>query len=497
MNTRRPAEKQCFRIPVRSLADNLTVTIRSRAEFLKLQIPVSTPDEADFTAQYTLPFPADQCTLEAPEEFFAVLEWHDALPVLPPPAPQTRQQIHFSPRQGWMNDPNGLHFRGGTWHMFLQYNPFSAKWNNMHWLHAESRDLIHWRETGIALYPDHLGVIYSGSAVIDHNNVSGLGAPGTSPLLLFYTNAHYAGAASQHLAFSADGAESFSRYSGNPILPNSNGKEERDPQVAFDPDAGVWRMALYSGEETSREFRLLSSDDLRSWRETDRYTIAGGRECPGILPLIDRGDGKRKWLFTEANCLYRIGEISREGKIHFHSESRPFYFGRSNNAYAGQFFHDAPDGRAIFIAWQRMPFAEGSAVTGSMTLPVEVTLRNNTLRLTPAVQLPGTPCGAIPAIPYSAEIAAAAESIAAIRFGERSVLVDSARREVSIDGEIYRFPEEMTRLEGTLFVDRRSIEFHDHSGTFNLALGATPQEECVLERFQLRNIRKLHAVTSI
>ena len=251
--------------------------------------------------------------------------------------------------------------------------------------------------------------------------------------------------------------------------------------------AGIVLFLLLDGLPFFKDYPLTDFLFGLNWYPTDDPMEFG------ILPLIDRGDGKRKWLFTEANCLYRIGEISREGKIHFHSESRPFYFGRSNNAYAGQFFHNAPDGRAIFIAWQRMPYAAGSAVTGSMTLPVEATLRNNTLHLAPAIQLPGSPCETIPELPYSVEIAAG-DTISGIRFGERRIVVNSTRRELAVDGVLYRLPDEASRLEGTLFVDRRSIEFYDRSGTVCLALGEVPQTECILEGFRIGHIRKLHTV---
>ena len=154
----------------------------------------------------------------------------------------------FPRAAGWLNDPNGLVHYAGTYHMFYQHNPYGTEWGNMHWGHAVSRDLVHWRELPAALYPDAMGTMFTGCAVVDHHNSSGLGDGSQPPIVLVYT------AAGEHarprefytqcLAFSADGGSTWHKYDGNPVLPHQVG-QNRDPKVIWHPRSGRWVMALY------------------------------------------------------------------------------------------------------------------------------------------------------------------------------------------------------------------------------------------------------------
>lgn len=179
-----------------------------------------------------------------------------------------RPQTHFSARTGWINDPNGLVYHNGVYHLFFQHNPAGNQWGNMHWGHAVSRDLVHWTQEPIALYPDALGTMFSGSAVVDERNVSGFGK---GALLLFYTAA--GDPFTQCLAWSTDGKQ-FRKYEGNPIVPHIAGAN-RDPKVIWCEELGCYVMALYLENNT---YTLLLSDDLLHWREHQHIELPGDSE---------------------------------------------------------------------------------------------------------------------------------------------------------------------------------------------------------------------------
>ena len=373
---------QVFVIPVRNNNPTIRLKIFRGKEFLFLNIPVSEQETADFTAEYPLPFPAEETILEADDSLLQHLSWKNTCSQTPE-SDSIHPEYHFSPAHGWLNDPNGLYYQNGEWHLYFQHNPLAAVWGNMHWGHAVSHDLIHWKEQKLALYPDSIGTMYSGSAIIDRNDSAGFGK---DRLLFFYTNAGYDGKGTQCLAI--DDGEKLVKYSGNPIIPNTNGQVERDPVPVFDPDHGIWRLVTYLGEEENKKFAIYSSHDLIHWTRTNTYTILPGRECPGLRKMKDSADGSETWLFTEASNYYRLGTISADGKVTMHTESSRFLFG---NAYAGQFFHNAPDGRSIFIAWLGMPGGSFKSWSGCMTLPMEIRLENSKLKCRPAVEVPFKP----------------------------------------------------------------------------------------------------------
>lgn len=375
------AEGQVFTVPVRNNHPAMRLKICRGKDFLFLDIPLSEPETADFTAEYLLPFPAGETVLEADDLLLRSLSWKNTCSRTPDPD-SIHPEYHFSPAHGWLNDPNGLYYLNGEWHLYFQHNPLAAVWGNMHWGHAVSRDLIHWEERELALYPDSTGTIYSGSAILDRNDSAGAGKD--CPLF-FYTNASYDRKGTQCLAIG--NGKSLVKYSGNPIIPNTNGQIERDPVPVFDPDSGIWRLVTYLGEDENRKFAIYSSHDLVHWDRTDTYTILPGRECPGLRKMKDTADDSETWLFTEASNHYRLGSISADGKITMHTESEKFLFG---DAYAGQFFHNAPDGRSVFIAWIRMPGGAFKSWSGCMTLPMEIRLENSKLKCRPAVEVPFT-----------------------------------------------------------------------------------------------------------
>src|SRR5690349_18205013 len=160
-----------------------------------------------------------------------------------------RPQIHFSPKKGWMNDPNGMVYHNGTYHLFFQYYPDKTVWGPMHWGHATSKDLVRWQEQPIALFPDTLGYIFSGSAVLDVNNTSGFGKNGKAPLVAIFT--HHSMEAEkankvedevQSLAYSLDDGKTWTKYAGNPVLKNPGIEDFRDPKVMWHEATKKWIM---------------------------------------------------------------------------------------------------------------------------------------------------------------------------------------------------------------------------------------------------------------
>ncbi|MEN9674120.1 MAG: Levanase precursor, partial [Verrucomicrobiota bacterium] len=202
-----------------------------------------------------------------------------------------RGQFHFSPQRGWNNDPNGLVFFRGEYHLFFQHNPYGWGWGNMHWGHAVSRDLVHWKELGDVLAPDELGPMFSGSAVVDWNNTSGLGTNGKPPLVLIYTAA--GNPTVQCLASSTDGRH-FTKFSGNPVLPQVTGGN-RDPKVMWHEPTQRWVMVLYVTLSGGRHtVHFYTSPNLREWSLASvAEGIAGSNylyECPDFFELPVDGD---------------------------------------------------------------------------------------------------------------------------------------------------------------------------------------------------------------
>lgn len=385
MNIQIQAQSQFFSVPVSDQGESMNLIIRHKQEFMQLSIIPADPDRALFTAHYRLPFPAEGTVLDADPRLLEYLIWQNHQPEKKPDPAHSHPRFHFSPNQGWINDPNGMYWQDGLWHLFFQHNPLSSGWGNMHWGHAVSKDLLHWEEKEIALYPDSTGTMYSGSAVIDHKNSADFGK---DAVLLFYTarsdTTPHTG--SQCMAVVQNGE--YVKYKMNPLIPCMEGFVERDPNIVFDPDSNIWRMALYSGNEEKKDFILLSSNDLLHWTETDRYLLPGDRECPGLRRMKDRITGQELWVFTAANGFYRVGTISAAGKVSFLTETKRFLYG---DAYAGQFFYNAPSEKHIFMAWIRMSSGQFRSWSGCMTLPLEITLANGELEVTPAVDVPKTP----------------------------------------------------------------------------------------------------------
>lgn len=307
-----------------------------------------------------------------------------------------RPQYHFSPMEHWMNDPNGLVFHEGTYHLFYQYYPSDIVWGPMHWGHAVSKDLVYWEHKPIALYPDQHGYIFSGSAVVDHGNTSGFGIGDTAPLVAVFTyhNADMEQAGrndyqTQGIAYSTDGGETWIKYQGNPVLPNTEGiKDFRDPKVFWHEASAQWIMVLVAGDHA----RIYRSPDLKAWEYLSDFGREQGAhggvwECPDLFPLKVNGDGPEKWVLLisinpgapngGSGTQYFIGDFDGTTFRSSQKEARWLDWGTDN--YAGVTYNNVPSGDRLFIGWMSNWDYANSTPTetwrSAMTLPRNLSLR--------------------------------------------------------------------------------------------------------------------------
>lgn len=288
-----------------------------------------------------------------------------------------RPQFHFSPAKNWTNDPNGLVFYKGTYHLFFQHNPTGIEWGNMTWGHAVSKDLLHWTQLDNAILPDKLGTIFSGSAVVDWNNTAGLQTGDEKTLLAIYTSAGGTSPDSQgqpftqSLAYSNDGGWTWTKYAKNPVLKHVAGSN-RDPKVIWHEPSRQWVMALYLDKN---DFALFGSPNLKDWTKLCDVSVPGSTECPDFFPLLVDGDAKNvKWVFWTGNGRYLLGTF--DGKT-FAKEAGPLETHFGANRYAAQTYSDIPaaDGRRIQIAWMAGGKYPGMPFNQQMSTPATLTLK--------------------------------------------------------------------------------------------------------------------------
>lgn len=281
-----------------------------------------------------------------------------------------RPFVHFTPQSGWLNDPNGMIRYHGTYHMFYQYNPCGPEWGNMHWGHAVSKDLLHWEEKDIALFPDETGTMYSGSAIEDVGNVSAQRAGENSPILLFYTaaggqNLMSAGKArTQCIAFSNDKGKTFEKYSGNPVI-NCVEKENRDPKVVWVEEIQKYLLVLYLADD---RYGMFVSENLLNWTFLQELVIPNESECPDIYSFGT--EGKKYWVISGASDKYIIGVFE---KGNFVVKTREAGLSYSGFSYAGQSFSGMDDGRVVRMTWEKLKMP-CPGVPNQMSFPQEMQL---------------------------------------------------------------------------------------------------------------------------
>ena len=275
-----------------------------------------------------------------------------------------RPRFHFTPKQGWMNDPNGMIYLNGQYHLFFQHYPDGTVWGPMHWGHATSSDLVQWKEQPIALYPDSIGMIFSGSAVLDKNNTSGLGRGGVAPLVAIFTQHYMPGEKAgktdfqnQSIAYSLDEGKTWTKYAGNPVLKTPNLKDFRDPKVIWYAPTQKWIMSLAVADHVE----FYSSPNLINWTKESEigknlFAHGGVWECPDLLHF--NLNGKTIWvLLVSMNpggpnggsaTQYIVGDFDGHVFKPFSADIKWMDYGPDN--YAGVTFSNVGD-RNILIGW--------------------------------------------------------------------------------------------------------------------------------------------------
>ena len=269
---------------------------------------------------------------------------------------QYRPLYHHTPAYGWMNDPNGMFFKDGVWHLYFQHNPYGSQWENMTWGHSTSTDLIHWTFQGDPVQPDAWGSIFSGSSVVDKNNTAGFGE---NAIVALYTSAGEN--QTQSMAYSTDNGKTFTKYDGNPII-TSNVPDFRDPHMFWNEDIKKWNMILAAGQQMN----IYSSDNLKDWKFESSFGAEYGShggvwECPDLMKMKVRGTDKEKWMLVcninpggpsgGSATQYFVGDF--DGHI-FTCESKPEvtkWMDYGKDHYATVTFDNAPNGRHVALAW--------------------------------------------------------------------------------------------------------------------------------------------------
>lgn len=315
-----------------------------------------------------------------------------------------RPQFHFSPEGNWMNDPNGMVYYEGEYHLFYQYYPEATVWGPMHWGHAVSNDLVRWEHLPIALYPDKLGWIFSGSAVVDKNNTSGFGTNGKGPLVAIFS--HHSQPIEktgsdkfqyQSIAYSNDKGRSWTMYEGNPVVPNPGIRDFRDPKVIWHDESQKWIMTVTALDH----IKFYNSPDLKNWTYLSDFGKTVGShdgvwECPDLFPLVD-DQGQKKWVLLQnmnpgnpnggSGCQYFVGDF--DGKKFTLDPAFANFLGTIPASYPkGRVFEDFENGYGDWVAEgtafgsepittkksdNRIKGVEGSRYAGSLTKAVGAT----------------------------------------------------------------------------------------------------------------------------
>lgn len=321
-----------------------------------------------------------------------------------------RPGFHFTPSAHWMNDPNGMVYYEGEYHLFYQYYPDSTVWGPMHWGHAVSKNMVEWEHLPIALYPDSLGLIFSGSAVVDWNNTSGFGQNGQPPLVAIFTHhdldRERAGKEPmtweyQSLAYSNDKGRTWTKYAGNPVLPNPGFRDFRDPKVIWVAEQKQWIMALAVNDHT----QFWASPDLKKWSHLSDFGKTWGKhegvwECPDLFPMAIEGTQEQRWVLIQnlnpggrhggSGTQYFVGNF--DGKqftidpdflpaLTPEGSNRAVWLDWGRDNYAGVTWSDVPasDGRRLFLGWMgNWAYAQvvpTETWRSAMTLPRKLSLR--------------------------------------------------------------------------------------------------------------------------
>lgn len=404
-----------------------------------------------------------------------------------PYAEALRGQIHFSPKRGWTNDPNGLCFYKGQYHLFYQHNPYGRGWGNMTWGHAVSKDMVHWTEIGDAIHPDGFGPMFSGSAVVDSNNTSGLGKAGDPAMVMFFTGAKAWG---QGLAWTNDGT-SFQKLDHTVV--NRINKDNRDPKVLWHEPTKKWIMLFWVEREGGlHTMQILQSTDLKNW--TKASVVKGGTgddrylfECPDFYELpVDGNPANKKWVLSAANSMYAIGSFDG---TNFIPEAERLLGQVGRDYYAAQTISNEPSGRRIEIGWWRTSTdKEDMTFNQSMSIPMEMKiittpegprviripvkelerLRDKKIR-TGAVTLTEKSANPLQAVSSDlvelhAKLEPGKATSVVFNLNGLELLYDISTQELSADGVKAKVPLQKGQLQLTIFIDRIGVEIFANNG---------------------------------
>ena len=279
-----------------------------------------------------------------------------------------RPQFHFTTQRGWLNDPNGLMYYDGEWHLYYQHNPYGWGWGNMHWGHAISTDLFHWREQGNVFRPfgeDTQGGAFSGGGLVDLHNTAGWQTGDDPVLIASFTDTGLG----EVMAYSNDRGRTFTFYENNPVIVHQ--ELGRDPKIIWHEPSQRWVLVVYERLEGVEYISFYNSTDLKQWTYLSR--IGGFYECPDLFELpVDGNEHDTRWVLYAADAQYVIGHF--DGR-EFHPEHEGKHRLWHGNYYAAQTYDNAPDGRRVQIGWARTDFP-GMPFNQQMAIPVELSLRS-------------------------------------------------------------------------------------------------------------------------
>ncbi|HPF97738.1 MAG TPA: glycoside hydrolase family 32 protein [Mangrovimonas sp.] len=442
-----------------------------------------------------------------------------------------RPNFHFTPKANWMNDPNGMFYLDGVYHLFFQYYPDGNKWGPMHWGHATSTDLVSWKEQPIALYPDELGYIFSGSAVVDRNNTSGFGDGTNVPIVAIFTYHNpikekegKIDVETQGVAYSLDNGKSWTKYENNPVLDNPGIRDFRDPKVIWDEEHQKWVMALAAHDRT----QFYGSKNLKDWEFLSEFGAGTGAhggvwECPDFFPMHVDGTSETKWVLLQSlnpggpnggsGTQYFIGDF--DGKTFKMDTSfseqlstkKAIWIDYGKDNYAGVTWDNVPDGKRFFIGWMSNWLYAQEVPTetwrSSMTLPRELKLifSNGTYKLL------SSPIGKLKNL-YGQTIVKKD-----IVFKKKTVLLDSGNLDLSrlvIDIELkemkddkYTFTVEndkgnqlffgIDNKDKYIFIDRKKSGKIDFSEAFSSKISRLPLDQ----NYETINLKLVFDKTSL
>lgn len=421
-----------------------------------------------------------------------------------------RPVFHFTVRRGWNNDPNGLVYHAGKYHLFFQHNPYGVRFGNPHWGHAVSVDLVHWQEQPIALYPHGEDDFpYSGSGVVDENNTSGWGKSGRPAMVVAFTSSRRG----ECIAYSQDDGATWKEFEGNPVVKHSG----RDPKLLWHPETKQWVMVVYSerpgtyaATPVRRGMAFYTSADLKSWQE--RSWLEGYYECPDFFALPIDGDPKRtKWVLSCAPSYYCIGEFD-DSRFIPESPRLSAPAGGISNAneftgiplfYAPQTFSNHPKGHRVQIGWGRVK-AAGMPFTQMMSFPTVLSLRTTSegVRLCrePVAAIRSLrartyefPAGPLTSSPLLAELKGEAWDIEAVlrlgtvspilmNIGGDEYIYDTASQMLSGPNGAMAIASADRRLQLRILVDRTTVEiFGDRGQAYGMFIRGNPGGNAPLE----------------